>query len=64
MLFGAKKEDEKWTVVKRRSCRSLKLVSISKNLVQDSPRKKHGPSGRMDKGFLRSAIKRKSKLIL
>jgi hypothetical protein len=59
-----REEDEKWIVVKRRSCRSLKLVSFAKNLVQDSPSKKHGPSSRISNGFLRSAIKTKMKLFL
>jgi hypothetical protein len=58
-----REEDEKWTVVRRRSSRSSKLVSFGKNLVQDSPNKKHSPSGHFNKGFLRSAMKRKSKLI-
>jgi hypothetical protein len=30
-----REEDEKWIVVKRRSCHSSKLVSFAKNLVQD-----------------------------
>jgi hypothetical protein len=40
-----REEDEKWIVVKRRRCRSSKLVSFAKNLVQDSPSKKYCPSG-------------------